>query len=684
MMKCPTCGASFGASQRLCPKDGAVLEPVESREDKLIGTILDGKYRLDSFLSRGGMGAVFRGTHVMLGRPVAVKMINPDLVTSSEIVRRFQREARAATQLQHPNIVDVYDLGQTPDGTLYIVMELVSGASLKDAIRTSGSVEPARIVRILGEVCDGLAQAHRRKIIHRDLKPQNIMLTVDASGAETAKIVDFGIAKTFEPDANTQLTAMGSTLGTPHYMSPEQATGNVVDGRSDIYSLGIILYEMLTGEVPFTDPSLPSVLVKHMTEPPQPPSLRRPDLSVPPALEAIALRCLAKDPAQRFENVEAMGAALRRAVPARDVDQTTIALGVSGPAATDAPTIPLSAAAAAARLHSAPTLVAAAAPAPPPVVTAASIATPPLPAPTVHATPAPGTNPTVAAPAPPPPAGMPHATPVRRSTGPLLAVVSLAVIMAAGTAYYMLVLRGADAGTSAQQQAAPPPQASPAAAEAPPSGTADLSAAPGAPSLVGAAPSSSARAADRSIDADARSHNPASGAGSAAPPRKTATASTGSQRAVAPSAPPSTGAAARPAPALAPAAAPQLPATPSVSFVCTGPSEICSPLRAAMQETLAREGLSLVRTGADIALTGRVEVLEERIDRQFGTMMAVRTYTIDIEGDAPRMNDSIPMPSAQMVSADARLGAERFAEAARLAASGAVERVKQYAAKKRQ
>src|SRR5688572_6631227 len=343
MMKCPTCAERYPVSQRMCPKDGAVLEPEKPAEDTILGTILDGKYRLDSFLSRGGMGAVFRGTHVMLGRPVAVKMINQDLVTSPEIVRRFQREARAATQFKHPNVVDVYDLGQTANGTLYIVMELVSGASLKESIRTRGPVEPQRIVRILGQVCDGLAQAHRRNIIHRDLKPQNIMLTVDASGTETAKIVDFGIAKTFEADANTQLTATGSTLGTPHYMSPEQATGSGVDGRSDIYSLGVILYEMLTGEVPFNDPSLPSVLIKHMSEPPQPPSLRRPDLNLPPALEAITLRCLAKSPSERFENVETMASALRRALPGRAEDEATVPLR-STPLPSEEATLPLAAA----------------------------------------------------------------------------------------------------------------------------------------------------------------------------------------------------------------------------------------------------------------------------------------------------------------------------------------------------
>jgi eukaryotic-like serine/threonine-protein kinase len=151
MMKCPACGARYGAAERLCPVDGAVLEHEQSPEEQFIGKTLDGKYRLESFISRGGMGAVFRGTHVMLNRAVAVKMIKADLVSSPEIVRRFQREARAATQLNHPNVVDVYDLGQTSDGTLYIVMELVTGQSLKDLVCAAGALDPARTVRILAQ-----------------------------------------------------------------------------------------------------------------------------------------------------------------------------------------------------------------------------------------------------------------------------------------------------------------------------------------------------------------------------------------------------------------------------------------------------------------------------------------------------------------------------------------------------
>src|SRR5215210_7245401 len=156
MNTCPQCGTRFTANERLCPHDGSVLEPDQPSELKHIGKVLDNKYRLDSYLSRGGMGAVYRATHVMLGRPVAVKLINPDLVTSPDVVRRFQREARAVTHLNHPNIVEVYDLGQTADGTLYIAMELVAGESLAAVIQSRGPLPPPRIVRLMGQVVSAL------------------------------------------------------------------------------------------------------------------------------------------------------------------------------------------------------------------------------------------------------------------------------------------------------------------------------------------------------------------------------------------------------------------------------------------------------------------------------------------------------------------------------------------------
>src|SRR5437879_4293781 len=303
MATCPKCGTNYPPTVRICTRDGTVLSAEPAQPDAQVGKVLDGKYRLDAFLSHGGMGSVYRAMHIMLDKPVAVKLIKPELVTSPDIVRRFQREARAASNLHHANIVGVYDLGQAEDGTLYIAMELINGPSLKDVIRATGPMPSARIVRILKQVASALALAHKHNIIHRDLKPHNIMLATDAERQEVAKLLDFGIAKTFD-EASTQLTMTGFALGTPQYMAPEQAAGKDVDGRTDLYSLGIILYEMLTGEVPFSDPSTPAILVKQMTELPEPPSLRKPGVALSPALEAIALRCLEKDPSKRFENAE--------------------------------------------------------------------------------------------------------------------------------------------------------------------------------------------------------------------------------------------------------------------------------------------------------------------------------------------------------------------------------------------
>ena len=251
-------------------------------EDQAIGKVLAGKYRIDGFIKRGGMGAVYRGTHLMLDKPVAIKLIKPELVTSEDTVKRFQLEARAASQLDHPNIVTVYDLGRSDDGSLYIAMGSLNGKSLKEAVKAEGPFEPERAVDIARAIASALTLAHRNKIIHRDLKPQNIMLARDNEGHENPKLLDFGIAKTFETDSPA-LTSTGMILGTPQYMSPEQAEGKSVDARADLYALGIILYEMLVGKVPFDSPSVPAILVKHLKEPPQPPSSLRGDIA--PALE---------------------------------------------------------------------------------------------------------------------------------------------------------------------------------------------------------------------------------------------------------------------------------------------------------------------------------------------------------------------------------------------------------------
>jgi serine/threonine-protein kinase len=330
---CPTCGKQYPPGTRLCPDDGGVLEDAETVEERRVGNVVAGKYRLEGFLSRGGMGAVYRATHVMLGKPCVVKVIRPDLVTSPELVRRFLREARAAAGLSHPNIVIVFDLGEAEDGTLYIAMELVQGRSLHDVIRQEGRIAPSRTVHLLRQVASALAQAHRQHIVHRDLKPQNLMVTRDSEGRETVKLLDFGIAKTF--DENTELTATGLTLGTPQYMAPEQVMGGAIDHRTDLYALGVILYQMLIGEVPFTATSAPALLMKHVNDVPDPPSRRRPDLHIPAGLEAVALRCLEKEPARRFQSADEFGAALERAVADDASEAATIRLG-------DAATIPMS------------------------------------------------------------------------------------------------------------------------------------------------------------------------------------------------------------------------------------------------------------------------------------------------------------------------------------------------------
>ena len=309
MPVCATCGTAYPSTVRICVRDGTPLV-ADAADDPYLGTLLDGKYRIDAFINAGGMGSLYRALHVMLDKTVAVKVIKNELVTSDEIVARFQREARAASNLHHPNIVSIYDLGQTSDGRLYIAMEFIDGPSLRQVIRQNGPLTPGQSIDMLRQVASALSSAHRKQIVHRDLKSDNLMLASE-DGRKVVKLVDFGIAKTF--DDSTQLTAAGFMLGTPRYMSPEQAAGKPVDHRADLYSLGVILYEMLTGDVPFGDAALTSMLVRLATEVPPPPSSRCPDGRVPPALDAVAMRCLEKDPDERFQSADEFAAALERA-----------------------------------------------------------------------------------------------------------------------------------------------------------------------------------------------------------------------------------------------------------------------------------------------------------------------------------------------------------------------------------
>jgi serine/threonine protein kinase/ketosteroid isomerase-like protein len=293
MKLCPTCLRCYEDDEISCLSDQTVLVP--SRH----GTrLIADKYRLDRLLGRGGMGAVYLATHVDLDRLVAIKLLLPDFTADSDALERFRREARAAARLNHPNVADTYDYGVLPDGGSYIVMEMVEGQTLREFMDAAGPLSVTEATEIGKQVADGIDAAHRHDIIHRDLKPSNIILTRDHLGRLQAKVVDFGVAKLKEHTTTSGgLTASGSLIGTPRYMSPEQCAGLHTDARSDIYSMGVILYEMLAGRPPFDAPTATAIAIKHIQTEPPPLSEFRPGLSA--ELESFVTTALDKDPAKR-------------------------------------------------------------------------------------------------------------------------------------------------------------------------------------------------------------------------------------------------------------------------------------------------------------------------------------------------------------------------------------------------
>jgi beta-lactam-binding protein with PASTA domain/tRNA A-37 threonylcarbamoyl transferase component Bud32 len=268
----------------------------------LVGQVFSNRYQIEREIARGGMAEVYLARDQSLNRPVALKALFPEFAREPSFVERFRREAQAAANLNHPNIVSIYDWGQE-SGTYFIVMEYVEGRSLRELIQLDGPLDPGRAADIAAEIASALAFAHRSGVVHRDVKPGNVLLT--ESG--TVKVTDFGIARAGTSDG---LTQTGSVMGTATYFSPEQAQGLAVDGRSDVYSVGVVLYEMVCGVPPFTAESPVSVAYKHVREEPIAPSLRNP--AVPPALEQIILSALAKDPEHRYQSADDLRADILR------------------------------------------------------------------------------------------------------------------------------------------------------------------------------------------------------------------------------------------------------------------------------------------------------------------------------------------------------------------------------------
>jgi len=269
--------------------------------ESLLGSTIDGRYRLTAHLATGGMGAVFRAEHVYMRKEVALKVLRPDLTASIEIVERFRREAEIAASLEHENIVRVTDFGRSPEGYLFLVMELLEGESLFDKLRRTGPLEVEEAVRILVQICAGLEAAHRRDVVHRDLKPENIFLHALAGGPPVAKILDFGIAKITDPTTRSA-TQAGMVVGTPEYLSPEQALGSSIDPRADVYAVGLIAWRMLAGRHPFRAEEPRALLMMQATQPVPPLTDPRPDLAAWPGLVAAVARACAKGASERHRS----------------------------------------------------------------------------------------------------------------------------------------------------------------------------------------------------------------------------------------------------------------------------------------------------------------------------------------------------------------------------------------------
>jgi hypothetical protein len=331
MRSCPQCSSPCDDAHKFCPSCGFPVGKVAlSPDDPLVGRSLPGGYLILELVGIGGMGRVYRAEQTNLGRTVAVKIIHPHLVGEENAAARFITEARAASRLNHPHSVGIIDFGKSPDGLLYLVMEFLRGRDLARVIYEDGPLPFRRIVDVLRQTLEALAEAHNASIIHRDLKPETIILEPVRSGGDFVKVVDFGLAKIRADTTQPSITSPGIVCGTPEYMSPEQARGDVLDARSDLYAVGVILYQLLTGRLPFEAESPTQVVLAHLTQAPRDPRETAPERQIPQALVDVTLKILSKDPNDRYSDSDEMAAALADALAI--VENRAI---VRGPAASD-------------------------------------------------------------------------------------------------------------------------------------------------------------------------------------------------------------------------------------------------------------------------------------------------------------------------------------------------------------
>jgi len=346
---CPQCGGEYETGDRFCPKDGSSLRP-KSGGDPLVGRVIADRYLILAQIGEGGMGRVYLAEHVKMNRQCAIKVMNPSLIHDTESAARFAREASNAARILHSNVAAVFDYGES-DKVVYLVMEYVDGESLSTIIAREGRLDPRRAIDIARQIADGLAAAHDLEIVHRDLKPDNVIVSRSRGGREIPKVVDFGIAKALSDTPEDALTRSGLVIGTPEYMSPEQLLGDRVDARADIYSLGCILYQMLTGEAAFAADSREQMIRRRLHEPP--PHVRDVLPELPRRLDTLIVHMLARSPGDRMKSAAEARDALDPSLTLVGWEPKSLkslpltnraALTVAGPVASDPslqPTIPL-------------------------------------------------------------------------------------------------------------------------------------------------------------------------------------------------------------------------------------------------------------------------------------------------------------------------------------------------------